>query len=126
MTYKFPRTPVVFSSRSIDMLATGTTPLFTAESDFVVTQIIFYGLDITDLSVPAIFNLGTNSTDFDNFIAGVGSSVVTTGQLQGLNFITTPGPYQVAAGGVFTLNVISGATATTCSQRIDVVGFYVN
>lgn len=125
MTYKFQKSPVVFRSPNIDFLATGTTVVFTPDADFIVTQVIFYGVDVTDLTVPPVVTFGTNSPDFDNW-APIGSSITATGDIQGVSTVSTPGPWILSGGSALTANVTGVATATTDTQRIDFIGYYLN
>ncbi len=70
-------------------------------------------------------NLGTNPPDFDNYVAGVGSSVTLDGKYQFFSLGGTVN-YIIQGGSDLKINVVtSDLGATTNKQRVDILGYYL-
>lgn len=125
MTYLIPKTPQIFQGPTIDFKIIGAYTIFQPTSTFIITGITFSAVDVTGAVAGFSTNLGTNSPDFDNYVAGLGSSVTANGKYQ---FYSLGGTVNniVEGGSDLKIKVTSpdsGATANT--QRIDILGYYL-
>lgn len=124
MAYNVPKQIVVLSSSNINLKATGNTIIFTPATAFVVTAIIAYGVSLTgSISVP-IANIGFTGPNYDDIVSGFTNFSNATGFLYEGNALGII-PF-VPAGTALRINVTTAdATATTNTQRIDILGYYL-
>lgn len=125
MTYLIPKTPQLFQGPAIDFKATGVYTIFQPTSTFIITGITFTAVDVTGGVTGFSSNLGTNLPDFDNYVAGFGSSVTANGKYQ---FSSLGGTVNniIGGGNDLKINVTSpDSGATTNTQRIDILGYYL-
>lgn len=125
MTYLIPKTPQIFQGPTIDFKTIGTYTIFQPTSTFIITGITFTAVDVTGGVTGFSTNLGTNSPDFDNYVAGLGSSVTVNGKYQ---FYSLGGTVNniVDSGNDLKIKVTSpDSGATTNTQRIDISGYYL-
>ena len=125
MTYLIPKTPEVFQGPTIDFTTVGAYTIFQPISTFILTGITFVATDVTGGVTGFSSNIGTNPPDFDNYVAGLGSSVTTDGKYQ---FFSLGGTVNniIQGGSDLKINVITpdlGATAN--KQRVDILGYYL-
>lgn len=125
MTYLIPKTTEVFQGPTIDFKLTGAYTIFQPISTFILTGITFVAVDVSGGVTGFSSNLGTNSPDFDNYIAGVGSSVTGDGKYQ---FFSLGGTVNniIQGGSDLKINVTTpDSGATTNKQRVDILGYYL-
>lgn len=117
------------SSPTINMLNTGTTTIFTPTAAFIVTGVTFVGINITGTVTGATVSIGTNATDFNDIILSQTLSQPDTTGFYINQTSGSSGPGQqpiVSAGTPIVINITLGdATATTNTQRVDLIGYYV-
>lgn len=109
----------------IDLKTTGTTSLYTvpAGRKALITDLIIHLTTGTSVSVVASISLGTNSTDFNNIFAIYAlTNLDTTDEFNKNSPIVAVAS---AAASVVTLNVTTGATATTATARAVLIGVLV-
>jgi len=82
VTYLIPKAQQVFQGPTIDFTTIGIYTIFLPTSIFIITGITFTAVDVTGGVTGFSSNLGTNSPDFDNYVAGIGSSVTADGKYQ--------------------------------------------
>lgn len=125
MTYLIPKTPEVFQGPTIDFTMVGVYTIFQPTSIFILTGIAFVAVDVSGGVTGFAANLGTNPPDFDNYVAGLGSSVTTDGKYQ---FFSLGGTVNnIIQGGIdLKINVTApDLGATTNKQRVDILGYYL-
>lgn len=116
-------------SSSIDFTTTANTTVYTT---FPNTKFLIYSVavlldSVTGYVSDGAFNLGTNSTAFDNIINSSGFNVSTANSyivtFQNSGFST---PSLLVSGGTpIIINIVTGITATTAIGRIILVGQYI-
>jgi hypothetical protein len=127
MAYNTPKELVIISSTTINLKATGNTIIFTPNTKFVVTAINAYGVNLSGtIGVPAA-NFGWTAAAYSDLTAGFITFATVTNNVTGVDIQTTLGETQpIPAATAFRINVTAAdATATTNSQRIDILGYYL-
>lgn len=125
MTYLIPKTPEVFQGPTIDFTIVGAYTIFQPTSTFILTGITFVAADVTGGVTGFSANLGTNPPDFDNYVAGLGSSVTSDGKYQ---FFSLGGTVNniIQGGSDLKINItMPDSGATTNKQRVDILGYYL-
>lgn len=125
MTYLIPKTTEVFQGPTIDFMLTGAYTIFQPTSTFILTGITFVAVDVSGGVTGFSSNLGTNPPDFDNYVAGVGSSVTLDGKYQ---FFSLGGTVNniIQGGSDLKINIVTpDLGATTNKQRVDILGYYL-
>jgi len=127
MAYNVPNEIVVISSTIINLLATGNTIIFTANTPFVVTQINTYGVNLSGVIGSPVANFGWTAAAYSDLTSGFNQFASATNNVNGLAVQGSIGETQpVPTATAFRINVtIADATATTNSQRIDILGYYL-
>lgn len=127
MAYNTPKEIVVLSSTTIDLKATGNTIIFTPNTKFVVTAINAYGVSLTGIIGAPVASFGWTAAAYNDLMAGFTSFATVTNNINGIDIQSTTGETQpIPAATAFRINVTSAdATATTNSQRIDILGYYL-
>lgn len=96
-----------------------------ADQEVTIKDKSFTAVDVTRGVTGFFTNLGTNSPDFDNYVAGLGSSVTANGKYQFYSLGETVNNI-VEGGNDLKINVASSDTGvTTNTQRIDISGYYL-
>lgn len=114
---------------NVDMLVGGATLLFTPTTDFIVTAIIAIGIDVTGtIGVPQC-SYGSNPTTYDDLVAITGAFSQATNRYTeisaAIGFSAFDHPILIGTNGFFINVVTPDATATTNTQRIDIIGYYL-
>lgn len=115
-------------TETVDMKSTGVTPLFTPTADFIVLSISFVGVDITGTIGLPTMNFGWTASSYNDLANGNTSNVSATDRYCIINaaFGVVDSPI-LPSGSTLNVNVTSAdATATTNTQRIDIIGYYVS
>lgn len=115
------------SKHGIALTATGAITLFTTESNsgrrFHPMWIIVEVTDADAITVAATCSFGTNDPDYNNVLAAAaltGLTALNRESKQALSAATD----SVAPSTDVKVNVTVAAVATTCTARIDAVGYY--
>lgn len=115
---------------TIDGKTTGVTNIYTLEGsgtlNFYPAQIVIRAVSVTGAAIKPTFSVGSNASTYDNIASGSMLNTVTsllgiTSQPQ--NVSTSPA---LAGGTVIKCNVTIGATATTYTFKIDILGYYAS
>jgi hypothetical protein len=125
MTYLLPKTTEVFQGPTVDFTTTGAYTIFQPLSTFIITGITFVAVDVSGGVMGFAANLGTNPPDFDNYVAGIGSSITVNGKYQ---FFSLGGTVNniIQGGSDLKINVsMPDLGATTNKQRVDILGYYL-
>lgn len=117
----------VIISQQVDMLSTGTTSLFTFANEFNILACSFYGTDVTgSVSVDGVYNVGWTAPNYDDLVLAGNTYATDQSYLSPniINISTTEYP-TIPAGSELFINVTTAESgATTCTQRIDLWGYY--
>lgn len=108
----------------VDAKAVANTAFATIDNGtqrFVPMWLVIECVAVVGGSVGGIFNLGSNSTAFDN----VYNSAPFPISSHGTSFVTIGNCTSIAAATALTLKVTTGATCTSCTCRVDLLGYYV-
>lgn len=121
----YENSSIRFTKKGVDAKTAAATLVFTPDKDFVPTSIVFTVSAADTVAVVPSISFGTNATDYNNVLA---SSALTgmdsTSKM--LRFSLGLTAYSmVAAGTGCYVKVNIGATATTCTIQVNVLGFYL-
>lgn len=111
---------------NINFLNTGVTPLFTtANRSFLITGFAYLGIDVTNVTIGGSANLGWTGPDYDDYYTSLGTPVGPA-----TSDVTVTLPPQtptiiVPASTTFSINVVTATTATTDTEKVCVLGFYI-
>lgn len=127
MAYNTPKEIVVISSTNINLKATGNTIIFTPLSKFAVVQISCFGVSVTGVIGAPVASFGWTAAAYNDLTSGFTSFPTASDHVNGTEIATTVGEIPVIpAATSFRINVTAAdATATTNSQRIDILGYYI-
>jgi hypothetical protein len=124
MSYNFPNSLIYYTVSGIDGKATASTKICTTSGTrFTPVSLIVECTNVDTFAVAASASVGTNSTDYNNVLAitaftGVG---VLNSTLQiPISALST----SVAAVTDIYLKITTGATATTLTLKVTLVGVY--
>lgn len=114
---------------AISVLDTGVTTLYTVPTgkSCVITGVFIRiaSYDGTGKTTEATFNLGANSSDFDDYLSGV--SYTTTEAIKVIRAIPAIGTAYdyYTAGEVFSINVTVASDGTTEEWTLDTFGYLI-
>lgn len=110
---------------SINLKTAGQTPLYTvpAGKSLVVTSLILRTTNVSGFLTPATVRVGI-TPNFDGFIAATAlTNVDTVGEAVNLASVSTLIYKVFVAGDVVNLDVTIGATGTTVTGSVDLIGY---
>jgi hypothetical protein len=108
---------------NVDLKSTGTTDIYTVPTGyrFITTDVYYEGIDMSGITNLGTSNIGSNATSYNNIISTYSYLIgFTNGEMRSL------GPSDAAiisAGSVIKINVTVGATATTCTVKVHLLGY---
>lgn len=113
---------VLLGSVTVDMTAIAATTIYTAVGNVMPLFITQRCATVDTISGAPTWSIGTNSTDFNNYVASGGATVQAVGNVM-LNLLGAIANYPVLTDGtLLKLNVTTGATATAHTVTWDVFG----
>lgn len=108
--------------------STGATTIYTLEAstlNFYPIMVIFRAVSISGVVIIPTVSVGTNSTSYNNIATGsLLSSVLSTIGANGGAPQAASTSIPLAGGSVIKANVTIGATATSYTFNVEVIGFY--
>ena len=114
---------VLLESVTVDMTATATADLYTATGDAMPLFITQRCVTEDTITNPPTWSIGTNSTDFNNYVASGGATAATVDYAYLLTLGGIAGAYPILGNtDILKLNVTTGATATAYTVTWDVFG----
>ncbi len=117
----------VAAAVNVSLLATGNTIIFTPITPFIVTEIIAYGFDLSGTIGSPIVNFGWTAAAYSDLISGFSGFPSMQGNYAGTDISTGFSDIPpVPAATSLRINVtVADATATTNTQTIHIIGFYL-
>ena len=114
---------VLLGSVTVDMTATAATTLYTASGNVMPLFITQRCITQDTITNPAVWSIGTNSTDFNNYVASGGATASVVDYAYVLPLGGIAGSYPILGNtDILKLNVTTGATATAHTVTWDVFG----
>ena len=111
---------VLLDSTTVDMTATTTYDLYTATGNVMPLFITQRCATADTVSGPATWSIGTNSADYNNYVASGSSAMSVVGLSRFMSLVDN---YPILADtNVVKLNVTTGSTATAHTVTWDVYG----
>ncbi len=127
MAYNITKQLVVIPGPTVNLKSTGNTIIFTPLSKFAVVQISCFGVSVTGVIGAPVASFGWTAATYNDLTSGFTSFPTATDHTNGSEIASTIGETPVIpASTAFRINVTAAdATATTNSQRIDILGYYI-
>lgn len=118
--------PTGFALTNVNGKTTGAVTIDTVDGSnrFYPTSVLFEVMAATLITVPPTVSVGSNSPSFNDIVAATSLTGLTALNKTVVMNLTAAAFTSVAAGGTLGINVTVGATATTCTLKVMVVGFY--
>jgi hypothetical protein len=117
----------VIRGPNVDMQVTGLTTIFTTTNEFLVNQIIFYGVNVVgNITNSELFNIGWTAPDYNELTNATSSFVAATGTYTALDFASSSPNLVIPALTNLVINVTQAVTTDGIDiQRVDVWGYYL-
>lgn len=108
---------------TIDSKLTGSTLIGTPPRNFIVTRVVYYAANISELVSLPTFAIGTNSPNYNNIVAaGILTVISNTNDVVYANILSAKG-YVPANTGIYVNNSVA-AVGTAVNITIDVLGYF--
>jgi len=120
---------VVIKGPNVNLLVAGATTIFTPTSQFVITSITQYAVNVTGVIFTAAASFGWTPATYNDYASAVPFFLTTTGTYASLSAesgLGTNDHLVLPASTPFVINVTGpDSTATTNTQRVDIIGYYL-
>jgi hypothetical protein len=107
----------------VNGLVTGTTNLFTAPQDAIITGVIVEVTTGTAVTVPPILGVGVASGEADVLFPALKAGLSATGEVYVDPILGIA--VKVASGETVKLGIDTGGTGTTLTLRIHLIGYLI-
>lgn len=112
--------------KAIDFKTTGATTIFTTENGTERFHPLYVCAELTaatSVSVVPTISVGTNASSYNNILTATAlTNFTAANKMQ--NYPISVLVDSVAANTAILVNVSIGATATTCTGKVAVIGYY--
>lgn len=118
---------IKYSVSSVNAKTTGSTKIITIPSglgSFYPTSVRIVATAANTVIVPAIVQVGTNSSTYNNILAATTLTALTAVNLY-QNYPLIVALTKVDAGTDIYVNVTTGATATTLTLTVSIIGDFL-
>ena len=117
---------VLLGSQTVDMTSIAATTIYTATQSALPILILHHCSDIDSLTEAPSFSIGTNSTDYDNYV-GTGGSTATIADYVLNSYLGTLTTYpKLSNEDLLKVNVTTGSTATKHEVTFYVFGVLID
>lgn len=106
---------------SVDGKATGATNILTAPAELVVVAAIIRPSTATAITAPPVIGIGVAAGEDDIFFARTLLGLTSIGTVYVFN--ATGIVAKVASGGIIKIGIDTGATGTTLTLSVDLLGY---